>query len=615
MPEMKAPGVYIVEKDAFPNSVVQVATAVPAFIGHTEMAKDGTETLADTPRRLTSMAEYTRYFGGAPNPIFALRKAQDDIDQQPDMPKAQFTLGTSGYEVIQTGPAYMLYAAMRLFFLNGGGACYVTSIGSYDEPFAAEKFHAAITGLKKEQEPTLVVIPEAVRLPRAQATRVQSAMLAHCGEMRNRFAILDVPGGFADISDPRGNPVAGFRKNIGTDHLSRGAAYYPWLNTTVFDDRELTFGNLDLASRETLATLLKASTPDAGTAPEVNKLGMPQVAGDFTIVAPKGGTVILTTDDISASDGSSTADELRFDVLDASAPPGGFVDTTTKTEITTFTQADLADGKVSFTHYEKAGDHGEIALTVTDKDGFVTGAITLTVVSEGGLDQLPPDQSLEEDDANLDKTLRAIAPGYVAVVNAMTACCNTLPPSSAMAGIYTLVDNTRGVWKAPANVSIASVLSPSLVVSHDDQQDLNMPITGTSINAIRPFVGKGTLVWGARTLDGNSVDWRYINVRRTMIMLETSIRLAAKAYMFEPNTATTWITLQSMIENFLIDIWKQGGLAGSVPEDAFSVHVGLGETMTQADILDGRLRITVLVAVIRPAEFIEITFQQQMQKS
>ena len=123
-------------------------------------------------------------------------------------------------------------------------------------------------------------------------------------------------------------------------------------------------------------------------------------------------------------------------------------------------------------------------------------------------------------------------------------------------------------------------------------------------------MGKGTLVWGARTLE-----WRYIPVRRTMIMIEPSIRLAAKAYVFEPNVVNTWVTLRSMIENFLTGIWKQGGLAGAVPADAFSVHVGLGDTITPEDILEGILRIRVLVAVVRPAEFIEITFSQQMQES
>jgi phage tail sheath protein FI len=192
---------------------------------------------------------------------------------------------------------------------------------------------------------------------------------------------------------------------------------------------------------------------------------------------------------------------------------------------------------------------------------------------------------------------------------------NSMAPGAGMAGLDTLVDNSRGVWKAPANVSMNSVVGPKVNINHEEQENLNVSTTGKSINAIRPFVGEGTLVWGARTLDGNSLDWRYINVRRTMIMIEESLRLASKAYVFEPNTANTWITMKSMTENFLTSVWKQGGLAGAVPSDAFSVHVGLGDTMTPVDVLEGILRITVLVAVVRPAEFIEITFQQQMQKS
>jgi phage tail sheath protein FI len=224
----------------------------------------------------------------------------------------------------------------------------------------------------------------------------------------------------------------------------------------------------------------------------------------------------------------------------------------------------------------------------------------------------------EDDDAKnaqLNKTLTAISPMYRNIMTAMRTKLNLLPPSAAMAGIYTMVDNSRGVWKAPANVSLNSVLSPATNITHADQEDLNVTTQGKSINAIRTFIGEGTLIWGARTLDGNSLDWRYVNVRRTMIMLEESIRLASKAYVFEPNDGNTWITIKSMIRNFLNGIWKRGGLAGAVPEEAFSVHVGLGETMTPEDILEGILRVTVLVALSRPAEFIEITFQQQMQKS
>jgi phage tail sheath protein FI len=216
---------------------------------------------------------------------------------------------------------------------------------------------------------------------------------------------------------------------------------------------------------------------------------------------------------------------------------------------------------------------------------------------------------------DINKSLVFLSIAFNKLLKEIQNRLNQLPPASAMAGIYTMVDNTRGVWKAPANVSLNAVVRPLVNITHEDQEDLNVSLTGKSINAIRSFIGEGVLVWGARTLDGNSQDWKYINVRRTMIMLEQSVKAASKAYVFEPNDAGTWSTVKSMIENFLYSQWKSGALAGSVPADAYSVHVGLGDTMTADDILDGIMRITFLVAISRPAEFIEITFQQQMQKS
>jgi hypothetical protein len=116
-------------------------------------------------------------------------------------------------------------------------------------------------------------------------------------------------------------------------------------------------------------------------------------------------------------------------------------------------------------------------------------------------------------------------------------------------------------------------------------------------------------------LDGNSQDWRYVNVRRTLIFIEQSIKFAAKAYVYEPNDANTWVLIRSMISSFLNDLWKAGGLVGTTPDQAFSVEVGLGSTMTPNDVLDGVMRINVKVAISRPAEFIVITFQQKMQEA
>lgn len=497
MGAMKTPGVYIVEKSAFPNSAVEVATAVPAFIGYTEIAMNGSVSLLNKPFRITSMAEFHAFFGGAPTPLFALPEVAEG--EEPAL-----VCGEKKVVVKQTSVPFTLYYQMLMFFGNGGGPCYIVSVGDYKaDEISADALKAGIATLLKEQEPTMVLCPEAVGLKDKELCfSVQTTMLSHCGySMRNRIAILDVYDGFKDRKDPAGDVVMEFREKIGSSFLDFGSAYYPWLNTSIVQDRDLSFLNFD---PETLKALLD--------------------------------------------------EELK----------------------------------------KRPADKQPLIKEQIDKLGTE-------------MDDIQRD--------TLNKTLMQISPIYNGVLKETRRILNLLSPSASMAGIYTMVDNTRGVWKAPANVSVNSVISPAVNITNEEQEDLNVPLSGKAINAIRTFVGEGIKVWGARTLDGNSLDWRYINVRRTMIMLEESIKNASRAYVFDPNVAATWINLKSMIQNFLNGIWKRGGLAGASPEDAFSVHVGLGDTMTPEDILEGILRVTVLVAIVRPAEFIEITFQQQMQKS
>lgn len=191
----------------------------------------------------------------------------------------------------------------------------------------------------------------------------------------------------------------------------------------------------------------------------------------------------------------------------------------------------------------------------------------------------------------------------------------TLPPSGAIAGIYARVDNDRGVWKAPANVSLSRVMRPDKLITDEEQEDLNSPVNGKSINAIRKFKGKGNLVWGARTLDGNSNEWRYISVRRFFNMVEESCKNAAFQFVFEPNDANTWVKVKTMIENFLTLQWRAGALMGAKPEDAFFVKVGLGETMSADDINNGKMIVEIGMAVVRPAEFIILRFSHKMMEA
>ncbi|MBB4079692.1 hypothetical protein GGR28_002317 [Lewinella aquimaris] len=193
----------------------------------------------------------------------------------------------------------------------------------------------------------------------------------------------------------------------------------------------------------------------------------------------------------------------------------------------------------------------------------------------------------------------------------------TLPVSAAVVGVYARVDETRGVWKAPANETIDLAIRPTIKISKQDQESLNVDVTGgKSINAIRAFAGRSpALIWGSRTLAGNDNEWRYVPVRRFFNMAEESIKKASEQFVFEPNDANTWVRVRGMIENFLTLQWRAGALAGAVPEDAFFVRVGLGTTMTALDILEGRMIVEIGLAVVRPAEFIILRFSHKMQES
>lgn len=612
---MKTPGVYIVEKNAFPNSVVEVATAIPAFIGYTEKAKNGSKSLQNLPFRISSLAEYEQYFGGAPIPMFNLKEDKDNQtsfiytdfknyfdknlinnnqfsslnniitdavqaenalesatdDKKEDLQKVydekfktaldstseyirlvnkfisildtlKITLDdkdpiktnlstvndvisktddkkatglqsalnalmtaistydiskiTNKYYSLERSDKHTLYHNLKFFFANGGGSCYIVSVGGYEDDLDKDTLVGAIDTLLKEQEPTMVLVPEAVKLSKQECYDVQNAVADHCGKNPNRITIMNIYDGYKDRKDPDGDVVTQFRESTSTSFLDYSITYYPWLNTSIVSDKEISFENINSDDLPTFQALLSLSIP----------------------------TLDLY---ISQVNSTSNANDL----------------------------------------------------------------------------------------STLDKILSNQHQLYSETLKEMLRQINLLPPAAAMAGIYTLVDNTKEVWKAPANIGLSNVISPAVNISHAEQEDLNVPLDGKAVNAIRYFVGEGIKVWGARTLDGNSLDWRYINVRRTMIMLEESIKNAAKAFVFEPNTANTWVSIRSMIGNFLNGIWKRGGLAGAVPEDAFNVYIGLGETMTPEDILEGIMRIMVKVAVVRPAEFIEITFQQQMQKS
>lgn len=562
MGEYKTPGVYIKEKNAFGNSIVEAETAIPAFIGFTEKALNGDDDLTNVPWKISSMNEFIQYFGGAPKLKIPVKIEVKNEEEN------EYTLSVS------VTNSYTLYWQMQMFFANGGGTCYVVSVGTYEEKGKTDNSHTnpeqedtaqsdklttkmvndALEALEKEREVTMIVVPEAVF--GEQCSNIQQLMMQHCGEMANRFAILDVPQ--EDKSLQLDKRMEKFQNTV-TNYFSYGAAYFPWLNTTVLSEKDLDGNTFEW---------------DESVKTYKDKIG----------------------------------DEAFNKVIETFCNP--------KESLTLKKNGDVLEEITKYGHtFTKDDKEGEIKKDENDcAIGIITNLKTEADTQTFDVAWNIPITEIPNKTA-LHLALYNSSPLYKQAIKGILKQLNLLPPSAAMAGIYTMVDHTRGVWKAPANVSLNYVDSPAEDLDDDEQANLNAPMTGKAINVIRMFRGEGVKVWGARTLDGNSLDWRYINVRRTLLFLEESVKNAARAYVFEPNDAGTWINMKSMIENFLRSVWKRGGLAGATPEDAFEVHVGLGDTMTGDDILEGIMRITVLVAVTHPAEFIEITFQQQMQKS
>lgn len=384
--QRRTPVIPQVGQDAPPPKVASVPTAVPAFVGYTQTATLDGQSVSRKAVKVGSLPELVAIFGDGRQKGFHL---QDSL---------------------------------RLFYANGGGPCYIVSVGGYGSPPSYGDLRAGLDVLEDQTGPTMLVIPDALSLDAESFGKLAQAQLDQAAKLGDRFAILDVHG-----------------------------------------------------------------------------------------------------------------------ILDASA-------------------ADLAERLGAF--------RSMVSRSLSYGAAYVPGLVT--------------DQGV-------------------------------VPPSGAIAGLYSAVDSTRGVWEAPANVSLNGIVGPSIELRRFPEEELHMPLDGKAINVIRQFVGRGTLVWGARTLDGNSNDFRYVQVRRTVLFIEQSIKRALEPFALGRNDATTWSAVHRMISNFLQEVWMKGGMLGDRAASAYTVGCGLGNTMTGMDILEGRMIVQVTLQMIRPAEFIELTFKQMME--
>ena len=573
----KTPGVYVEELAKFPPSVAQVETAIPAFIGYTA---DGPK---NKPTRISSMLEYETLFGKANPETFAVA-FKDGVATATQTKVSDFKM----------------YYAMQMYFANGGGACYIVSVGNYTDLVLVESSTTdktllkGLELLKKEDEPTLIVFPDLQGLV-PTAADIAAAQAAADVADSNKLAATAAKDAAKAVVDV----VAGANLEAAV------AAAVAKANTNTY-----TVTDPNNAVQVAAAQAAQAVVDAAQVAAAINNATIPTVKAAAQVVADAFNTDFTTATTVATAvgvakslavsrAGDTTGISLVYSLYNkalnqAELMKDRFVIMDVLGDDVTFRSKVTAAGlKYGAAYHPKlktvlSYDFNDVAVLVTGASG---------VTNLAGLKT-----------SNLEL--------YNQAKKAIESKRVVLTPSSAMAGVYAKVDSTSGVWKSPANLGLNFVEAPLVKISDREQDALNVhPGTGKSINAIRAFVGKGTLVWGARTLDGNSNEWRYISVRRFFNMVEESVKKATERFVFEPNTANTWIRVQTMIENFLNQQWQDGALAGSKPEDAYYVSVGLNKTMSAQDILEGRMIVEIGMAAVRPAEFIVLRFSHKLQES
>ncbi len=695
MAQLKTPGVYVEEKNSFGSSIIANETANPVFIGFTQKAiKPNGEALSfikgsdsvKEPVKVSSMLEYEQTFGGADitGVISVLQIVQTTSD--PVSYIATNKKENAAGELASYTPGFM-YPSVSNFFGNGGGNCYIVSIGSYDQfdqndtsPVNMDFIEEAIELAK---DATLILPTDLIRYGYQNYYTWGTDFVNFSQKEKKYFSVLDVIQ--SNPIDPvyNKNDISLYRENVSPDYPSYAGAYFPYLKslTTYAYNPDLTgvllngynlgkeelieyafsgtyekdkntmftFTFVDQQEKAPIITELKVGEKNTiDIDPDTNTLTVEFVEGNtpidfntiwkakseeypnwnlnFLLPLEMEGTINLIQEGVWDTISIDPTDsekilfpfELKFDALTIGSSAGVVatkiscsveisdseevtsttvvIDNTVNPITATITTPKEMTASEAAAVYIPSTEEGAISVSLSATDPTSEEKLEKVAATDINLLHEPP------NNATIEEVKTFLASNYI-----------NMPPSPFMAGIYSRLDSASGVWTPPANTSPIGVTGPLVSLTSKQQEDLNVDaLTGKSVNAIRSFTGKGTLVWGARTNDGNSLDWRYVNVRRLFIAMENDISIALEAYVFKPNVHNTWVEVKTMIESYLFGLFNDGAFAGTTPETSYQVLIGVGETMTDEDVLNGYMKASIMVAPVRPAEFIVLTFSQMV---
>lgn len=570
MAEYLAPGVYVEEFDSGVKAMEGVGTSTAGFVG---LAEKGP--VMGRPVLLTSFAEFQRRFGGY-------------------------------LSELEYGSYRFLPNAVEQFFTNGGSTCYVIRAVPEDAVSA-----------QSADGPVVV----AARDPGAWANTMQ---VFFTRAVRARTQILAVQDGVGGKQYQLKNP-AGFRVGDVVAYRSGDSAVYQKI--TAINGTLVTFAgelpddavDTDLVPQRTVeACGVNMGIRCGGQEESYPGCSLNPLAPDYLAAALEKSTMAMMTltledeaDDLLVLlGGTADGQELRVELS------GGSNGTMDAVNAGVFNGTDGGPGKrtgieafqeitdVSIMAVPGVTDANVQAKLIAHCENLASRFAVLDAPLEcTGVDELNVHRSA------YDTSYAALYAPWVQVYDPLLKRPALIPPSGSICGIYARTDIQRGVHKAPANEIVKGCTGLAVSYNEAEQGKLNP----NGVNLIRAIPGQGIRVWGARTCssDGN---WKYVNVRRLFIFLEESIRANTGWVVFEPNDEALWSRVKGTISLFLETQRRNGALMGSTADQAYYVNVGTA-TMTQDDILNGRLICEIGVAPVRPAEFVIFRITQITQSA
>jgi len=551
MPEYLSPGVYVEEVNIGPKPIEGVATSTAAFVGFTEKAElireiGGeivAEDLLNKPQLVTNWSQYVERFGG-------------------------FVGGT-----------YLPHAVYG-FFHNGGARCYVVSVKT----------------IGKANAPVLGADGKAHILVQAKEAGFDGL------RTRVRFDVPELPA-------PKAAPI---RKPTPKKEGEEGPAE-PTPATeevsgelppfTIIVEREGVGG--DWQVRETVkgATLVEEEVDGVkkvkvayvnNKAPQLVDILIQDVSAPLAKVWPKSEQQSLQFDQKQLA--APTSQEFNGDVSDRTGVQGLEV----LDDVTMVIVPDLMTTPPGV-KLDREMVKAVQTMLIAHCERMADRVAILDV---------PPDMTPQEvkewrmNTTGYDSSYAVMYYPWIKVDDPIQKRSIAIPPSGHMAGIWARNDNTRGVWKAPANEVVLGATGIAYGTTKGEQDTLN-PI---GVNCIRAFPGRGIRVWGARTLSSDPA-WRYLNVRRLFNFVEKSIENGTQWVVFEPNDYSLWARVKRDVTAFLRTVWRDGALFGLSPAEAF--YVKCDQELNPPEVRDqGRLIIEIGMCPVKPAEFVIFRISQ-----